>query len=55
MRSTVYCRNIERLLAKTIPGLITRMIMKMTAHLLRYLRRIDSDIDVQIFEAASAF
>ncbi len=47
-------RNIERLLAKTVVGLTTRVIAKMTAHLLRHLLRIDFGINVQTFEVASA-
>jgi hypothetical protein len=47
-------RNIERLLAKTVLGLATRVISKMTAHLLRQLLRIDFGVNVQTFEVASA-
>lgn len=47
-------RNIERLLAKTVLGLTTRVIIKMTAHLLRHLLRIDFGVNVQTFEVASA-
>jgi hypothetical protein len=47
-------RNIERFLAKTILGLTTRVITKMTAHLLRHLLRIDFAVNVQTFEVASA-
>jgi hypothetical protein len=47
-------RNIERLLAKTVVGLTTRVITKMTAHLLRHLPRIDFGVNVQTFEVASA-
>jgi hypothetical protein len=47
-------RNIERLLAKTVVGLTTRVITKMTAHLLRHLLRIDFSVNVQTFEVASA-
>lgn len=46
-------RNIERLLAKTVLGLTTRVITKMTAHLLRHLLRIDFGVNVQTFEVAS--
>jgi hypothetical protein len=48
-------RNIERLLAKTVLGLCTRVIVKMTSHLLRHLLRIDFNVNVQTFEAVSAF
>jgi len=42
-------RNLERLLAKTIVGLCTRVIAKMTSHLLKLLLRRDFGIDVQTF------
>ena len=45
-------RNIERLLAKTVLGLCTRVIAKMTAHLLRHLLRIDFGVNVQTFKIA---
>jgi len=47
-------RNIERLLSKTVLGLCTRVISKMTSHLLRILLRIDFNVNVQTFEAFSA-
>jgi hypothetical protein len=47
--------RIERLLAKTILGLCTRVIAKMTAHLLRHLLWIDLGVNVQTFEVVSAF
>jgi hypothetical protein len=47
-------RNIERLLAKTIVGLCTRVIAKMTSHLLRYLLLIDFGVNVQTFGVVSA-
>jgi hypothetical protein len=43
-------RNIERLLAKTVVGLCTRVIAKMTSHLLRHLLRVDFGIKVQTFQ-----
>ena len=43
-------RNIERLLAKTVLGLSTRVIAKMTSHLLRHLLRVDFGVNVQAFE-----
>ncbi len=46
-------RNVERLLTKTIGGLCTRVIAKMTSHALKYLLRRDFGIDVQTFEVAS--
>jgi hypothetical protein len=48
-------RNIERLLTKTVIGLCTRVIAKMTSHLLRHLLLIDFNINVQTFETVSAF
>lgn len=47
-------RNIERLLAKTVEGLCTRVTVKMTSHLLRHLLRIDFGVNVQTFEILSA-
>ena len=43
-------RNIERLLSKTVIGLCTRVIAKMTSHLLRRLLLGDFGINVQRFE-----
>ena len=42
-------RNIERLLAKTVIGLTTRIIAKMTSHLLKFVLRKFHGIDVQTF------
>ena len=42
-------RNIERLLAKTVVGLATRVIAKMTSHLLKFILRKSYGIDVQTF------
>ena len=42
-------RNIERLLAKTVVGLATRVIAKMTSHLLKFILRKSHGIDVQTF------
>ena len=47
-------RNIERLLTKTVVGLCTRVIAKMTSHLLRHLLRTDFAINVQTFETVAA-
>ena len=47
-------RNIERLLAKTVVGLCTRVIAKMTSHFLRNLLRVDSGVDVQTFEMSTS-
>jgi hypothetical protein len=47
-------RNIERLLAKTILGLCTRVIAKITSHTLRHLLRIDFGVNVQSFEVMPA-
>jgi len=43
-------RNMERLLAKTVVGFCTRLIAKMTSHLLRHLLLFDFGVNVQIFE-----
>lgn len=43
-------RNLERLLAKTVVGLCSRVITKMTSHLLRHLLFIDFGINVQTFQ-----
>lgn len=43
-------RNLERLLAKTVEGLCTRVISKMTSHLLRHLLLYDFNVNVQTFE-----
>lgn len=42
-------RNIERLLAKTVWGLCTRVVAKLTSHVLRHILRIDFDVNVQNF------
>jgi hypothetical protein len=42
-------RNLERLLAKTVVGLCTRVIAKFTSHVLKLLLRRDFGIDVQTF------
>ena len=42
-------RNLERLLAKTVIGLATRVIAKMTSHLLKCILRKFHGIDVQTF------
>ena len=43
-------RNVERLLAKTVEGLTTRVVQKVTALVLRLLLRRDFGIDVQSFQ-----
>lgn len=48
-------RNVERLLAKTVGGLITRMTSKITSHLLKYILRVRYGIDVQSFQCSNAF
>ena len=47
-------RNIERLLTKTVVGLCTRVIAKMTSHALKHLLRREFGIDVQTFAAIAA-
>jgi len=42
-------RNLERLLAKTVLGLTTRVITKMTSHLVKFMLRQLYGIDVQTF------
>lgn len=42
-------RNIERLFAKTVIGISTRIISKLTSHILRYLLRIHFGVNVQNF------
>lgn len=42
-------RNLERLLAKTVVGLATRVIAKVTSHLLKLVLRQSFGIDVQTF------
>lgn len=46
-------RNIERLLAKTVLGLGTRIIAKVTSHALKYLLRRLFGVDVQTFAVTS--
>jgi hypothetical protein len=42
--------NLERLLAKTVVGLCSRVITKMTSHLLRHLLLVDFGVNVQTFQ-----
>jgi uncharacterized short protein YbdD (DUF466 family) len=46
-------RNLERLLAKTVVGLSTRVIGKLTSHAVRILLRRVFSIDVQTFSIAA--
>lgn len=46
-------RNLERLLAKTVVGLCTRVIAKLTSHALKYVLRQLFGIDVQTFEVTA--
>ncbi len=46
-------RNIERLLSKTIIGLMTRVIAKVTSHVLRHILLVDFGVNVQTFEVSS--
>lgn len=48
-------RNLERLLAKTVVGLATRVIAKVTAHLLKHILRLRFGVDVQTFQCATDF
>lgn len=43
-------RHLERLLARTRTGLVTRLIAKITSHLLRYLLKTRFSIDIQTFQ-----
>jgi hypothetical protein len=47
-------RNLERLLAKTVVGLCTRVAAKMASHALRRLLRQAYGIDVQTFRVVAA-
>jgi hypothetical protein len=47
-------RNLERLLAKTVVGLCTRVIAKIASHALKLLLRQDFGIDVQTFVLSPA-
>lgn len=47
-------RNLERLLAKSVAGLCTRVIAKVTSHLLRHILKQRYQIDVQTFTCASS-
>ena len=44
-------RNIERLLAKTILGLCTRVTALITSHVLKHLLLVDFGVNVQTFQA----
>jgi hypothetical protein len=47
-------RNLERLLAKTVIGLTTRVIAKVTSYTLKQLLRNSFGLDVQTFQVADA-
>jgi hypothetical protein len=47
-------RNLERLLRKTVVGLITHVIAKMASHALKLVLRRFFGIDVQTFEMIPA-
>ena len=47
-------RNLERLLAKTVIGLTTRVIAKVTSYTLKQLLRHSFGLDVQTFQVAEA-
>lgn len=46
-------RNLEHLLAKTVVGLVTRLVAKLTAHLFRRILRLRYGVDVQSFRWSS--
>ncbi len=48
-------RNLERLLAKTVDGLATRLITKITAHLFKRILRVTYQIDIQNFQGSTDF
>ncbi|MGJ3237738.1 MAG: IS982 family transposase [Anaerolineae bacterium] len=48
-------RHLERLLARTRLGLVTRLISKMASHLLRHLLKTRFNIDIQTFQVHGAF
>ena len=48
-------RNMERLLAKTVIGLATRVIAKVTAHLFKHILWLRYGIDVQTFQCSTDF
>ena len=48
-------RHLERLLARTRIGLVTRLIAKITSHLLRHLLKTRFSIDIQTFQVDDAF
>ena len=48
-------RNLERLLAKTVIGLTTRLIAKVTTHLFKHILRLHCHIDIQTLQCASNF
>lgn len=43
-------RHLERLLARTRVGLVTRLIAKMASHLLRHILKQRFKIDIQTFQ-----
>ena len=47
-------RNLERLLTKTVSGLTTRVIAKVTSHTLKLLLRRQFGIEVQTFQVAGS-
>ena len=58
IESTFHClqntgRNLERLLAKTVPGLCSRVIAKVTSLVLKHVLRYLFAIDVQSFSLLS--
>lgn len=46
-------RHLEHLQAKTVVGLVTRVITKIASHLLRYLLRCRYGIDIQTFQCSA--
>jgi hypothetical protein len=48
-------RNLERLMAKTVDGLATRLIAKVTAHLFKHILRLRYKVEVQTFQCSEHF
>lgn len=47
--------NIERLLAKTVHGIVTRVVSKVIAQLFKQILRWRYGIDVQTFQCSTSF
>jgi len=47
-------KNLEKLMAKTVVGLVSRVVALMTSHILKLFLRQFHNIDVQTFSVAKA-